>query len=237
MATMEGTQPGEPAVLGGCLSPLGWSIGFVEAPFGLVLERLQDWRADLGVSHRVKEVEASWPDCLHSLEPLETPWTREILASHGAAWTVYLNNQIGGGDPCPATSHIATLLGVRWLIATHQPMTSAGHASTQLWLGGPHGEPPLNHIRTIAAQAEDHRWSWETSGRPQSFERPDAYQARRIGDRFTRPLLVEYLHALGIAVDNDQQYSGAVTLTRRTTWRPWRRTRRLTLEQARRDQL
>ncbi|WP_412743707.1 hypothetical protein [Krasilnikovia sp. MM14-A1004] len=42
-------------------------------------------------------------------------------------------------------------------------------------------------------------------------------------------MLVEYLHALGITVDSDQQYNGAVTLEHQTSWRPWRRrTRRPT---------
>jgi hypothetical protein len=140
-----------PSVLGGRLAPIGWSMGFLEAPIEPASERLRAWRNGLGVSYKMRRSEASWPDCLLALEPLETPWTSEILVSHGATWTAYLNNDIGGGDPFPITSHLARLLDVRWVIATHQPMTSHGHASTQLWLGGPHGEPPLNYVRTIAA--------------------------------------------------------------------------------------
>ncbi len=222
-----------PSVLGGRLAPLGWSMGFLETPIEPASEHLRAWRNDLRISYKMTRSEASWPDCLLALEPLETPWTSEILVSHGATWTAYLNNDISGGDPFPATSYLARILDVRWVIATHQPMTSHGHASTQLWLGGPHGEPPLNYVRTIAAHAEDRRWSWETSGQVQSFERPAAYQARKISERFNRPLLLEYLQALGVAVDDDKQYDYAVALKRRTVWRPWRRSHRLTLEQAR----
>ncbi|WP_436535708.1 hypothetical protein [Actinoplanes sp. HUAS TT8] len=218
----------EASVLGGRLSPLGWSVGFLEAPIEPASESLLAWRTGLGVPYEVSRSEAPWPECLLPLEPLETPWTREVVASHGAAWTACLNNDIGGGDPFPATSYLAKLLGVRWVIATHQPMTSYGHASTQLWLGGPHGEPPLDHVRTIAAHAEDRRWSWETSGQVQDFERPAAYRTRKISERFTRPLLLEYVQALGIAVDDNAQYGDAVMVKRRTAWRPWRRSHRFT---------
>jgi hypothetical protein len=224
MEAMGGAGPEAPSVLGGSLSPLGWSLGFLEAPSELVLPRLRAWRDDLGMPQKVRRAGTSWPGCLHALEPLTTPWTREILAAHGDAWTVYLNNGIDGGDPFPVTGHLADLLGVRWVIATHQPMTSAGHASTQLWLSGPHGDAPLRYIRTIAAYAEDRRWSWETSGPVQIFERPAAYRAGRIRDRFSRSLLVDYLAALGISVDDDHQYRGAVTVERRRAWHPRRLT-------------
>lgn len=187
----------------------GRNIGFVEAPAAVVLERLRDWHARIGLSTDGRPVKAPWPDCLRTLEP---PSTRELLAAHGIGWTVYLNNHGGGGDPYPATSYLAATLGVRWVIAMHQPMNSAGHASTQLWLGGPEGEPPLHYIRTIAADAVDGHWTWETSGEVQSFERPDEYRAARIRDRFTRPMLVEYLGALGIRVDDDARYGSAVVI-------------------------
>lgn len=228
--------PPEPSVLGGRLSPLGWSAGFLEAPIEPASESLLAWRTALEVPYKVSRSRAPWPDLLLALEPLETPWTSEVLASHGATWTAYLNNDISGGDPFPATSYLAKLMDVRWVIATHQPMTSDGHASTQLWLGGPNGEPPLSYVRTIAAHAEDRRWSWETSGQVQDFERPAAYRAGKISERFTRPLLLEYLQALGIAADDDTQYGAAVIVKRRTAWRPWRRSRRLTLRQARQSE-
>jgi hypothetical protein len=73
-------------------------------------------------------------------------------------------------------------------------------------------------IRTISAHAEDGRWSWDESGAVQSFERPDAYRARRIRDRFSRSLLVEYLTALGIAVDEPASFGRGVLVRHRVTW-------------------
>jgi hypothetical protein len=219
-----------PAVLGGWLQPLGWSIGFIRAPFPVVLERLIAWRRSLGANLAERQDLPGWPACVEMLEPLEAPWTTELLAAHGSDWTVYLNNSIGGGDPSGATSVVGDSLGVRWVLATHQPMTAVGHAATRFSLGGPEGEPPLHYIRRIEADAEDRRWSWSTFGAALPFERTSAYRARRVRDRFARPLLVGYLAELGIAVDHNSAY-GRAALIRQTV--PWP-TRRETLEEARR---
>lgn len=96
---------------------------------------------------------------------------------------------------------------------------------------GQHGpaEPPLHHIRRIEAEATDRRWSWSTFGAPLPFERAGAYRARRVRDRFTRPLLVGYLAELGIAVDDDSAYGQAALIRRHVPCS----TRRETLEQTR----
>jgi hypothetical protein len=128
-------------VLGGPLSPLGWHVGFVEAPVGIVRDQLLAWRRSLGADLYVDEDLAPWPRCLLALNPLEAPWTTELLIGHGQGWTAYLNNDLNGGDPFPAANYLARILGVRWLVAAHQPLTAVGHASTQLSLGGPGGQP------------------------------------------------------------------------------------------------
>lgn len=56
--------------------------------------------------------------------------------------------------------------------------------------------------RTLAAYAEDGRWSWQVSGVAQPFEQVRRYASRRIQDRFDRALLLGYMLALGIAVDD-----------------------------------
>lgn len=229
--TEHGRIEDPPAVLGGRLAPLGWSIGFVQAPHTVVRDHLLAWRRRLGAYLTERNKLPAWPDCVEHLQPLEAPWTSELLVAHNAAWTAYLNNDINGGDPWPPTSYLADQLGVPWVIATHHPMTAVGHASTAFALGGPGGEPPLRYIRTIDAHAEDRRWSWRTYGEPLPFERTSAYTARRIPQRFTRPLLVEYLAALGITVDTYDAYRDATLIRQRVLFR----TRRQTLQQARAD--
>lgn len=209
-------RPSEVAVLGGQLSPVGWSVGFLEAPLEQVVERLLGWRRGLGANLDVGTV-PGWPECLSSLDPLEAPWTTEMLVAHGA-WTAYLNNDKNGGDPWPATNYVSGLLDVRWIVASHQLPDRSRHATTQFQLGGPDGEPPLRFMRTIAAHAEDGRWSWHSTGSPLPFERQGAYHARRIRDRFTRALLVEYLAALGIAVDDPGRFGSGVLVHQRVSW-------------------
>jgi hypothetical protein len=205
-------------LLGGLNSPIGWSVGWIEVPLPDLLLALVRWRRDLGADLDVLDLGQCWPGCLERLEPLEAPWTTELLVGHGSRWACYLNNDLNGGDPVPATGHLARLLGVRAVISTHQPMTPAGHASTQFELLGPDGEPPLMYRRTIAAHAEDGRWSWYESGQPMAFEQPQRYSARRIRERLDRELLAAYLNAIGIAVDVDAAYADATVVRQHVTW-------------------
>lgn len=200
-------------LLGGSLSPAGLTVSFLEAPLSRVVERLTTWREGLGQSLEVSPADLS---SLRGL-PFESPWTREVLLDCGD-WTAYLNNDIGGGDPTAAAPYLSAALGVRCVIAMHAPPHGPGHASTQLWLLGPDGVPPLMYVRTISAIAEDGRWSWHVSGIPQPFERRERYHARRIRDRLDRPLLVGYLAALGIDVDRESFFEAGVLVRQRVTY-------------------
>ena len=199
-------------VLGGS-SALGWSVGFLEAPVADVRDHLLLWRRETGVAFEVYDDLPGWPECLAALLPLESPWKAELVVPHGV-WTMYVNNQLGGGDPAEATTSIANHLGGRWVVATHHPLSAAGNAATELWLGGPTGEPPLHHVRSVAAVAEDGRWTWHADGPVQPFERTGAYAAATVADRLTRQMLVEYLDALGIAVDDAARYGDASVIRR-----------------------
>ncbi|MGO8883144.1 MAG: hypothetical protein ACLPUO_00700 [Streptosporangiaceae bacterium] len=215
-------------LLGGLHSPIGWSVGWIEVPLPEVLSALVRWRRELGADLDVQDLGQCWPECLDRLDPLEAPWTTELLVSHAGTWTCYLNNDLNGRDPFPATGHLARLLQVRAVICTHQPMTPAGHASTQFQLLGPDGEPPLTYRRTIAAHAQDGRWSWDECGQRLAFEQPHRYSARRIRERLDREMLAAYLTAMGIAVDDDAAYAGAALVRQHVTWA----TRSQTLAQA-----
>jgi hypothetical protein len=205
--SQSGRAGGQLAVLGGP-TPLGWSVGFLETATSAVRDHLLTGRREIGVPLDVVDDLPAWPVCLAALLPLASPWTTELVVPHGD-WTMYVNNQVGGGDPGPATTWIANHLGARWVVATHHPLSPSGNASTALWLGGPGGEPPLGEVRTVAAVAEDGRWSWHASGPVQPYERADAYASASVPDRLTREMLVEYLEALGIAVDDAGRYGAA----------------------------
>lgn len=187
--------------LAGALAPIGLSVSFLRRPIDEVRAAVLTWRKRELRQTIEESGPARFPECTSLLDPFEAPWTVEVLIDSGE-WTTYLNNWIDGGDPTSAAPYLGTRLGCDCVVAIHTPPYGPGHASTQLWLMGPAGVPPGMHIRTIAAHAEDGRWSWDTNGPVQSFETPKRYEARRIRERFDRALLVEYLVAIGIRVDD-----------------------------------
>lgn len=197
----------------GCeLAPAGLSIGFLRADFSEVAQAFTSWRQGLG---QVLEVaNASVSSTIADIEPFQAPWTREVLFDCGP-WTAYLNNGIDGGDPTASAPHVANLLGVDLFVALHAPRHDPGHASTQLWVIGPSGTPPLMYRRSICADCVDGQWSWRENGAPLPFERVERYSARRIRDRLDRPMLIDYLEANEIHADDPGFYGHGVTFTQK----------------------
>jgi hypothetical protein len=212
-------------LLGGAAHPLGLSVQFLEAPDDEVVAAFPGPLADV-TSTRTG---ATFPDALQALLPFQAPWTRVLTASVGG-WTALANNGLDGGDGTAPGPAIMKRLGVRCVVATHVPPYGPGHAQTQLEVLGPGGEEPLMYLRSLSATATDGRWEWHESGAPFAFEEPDRYAARRIRDRLDRPLLLAYLTALGIPVED--RAPGEATLHQvRATWQ----TREVTLDEARRS--
>jgi hypothetical protein len=203
-------------LLGGSRSPVGWTVFFIEAGRDRLIDEACRWRTSLG-KELVVSTHAPYPDCLDLLEPLEAPWTTELFIDCGR-WTAYFNNDKNGGDPTAAGSYLARRLGVRCVVAMHSPLHGPGHGGTQLWLHGPEGRPPLMYVRTITAVATDGRWSWEVSGDVQPFEDPAKYEARRVRDRFTRPILIDYLGRLDIYVDDAGWFGEGVSVRQAVAW-------------------
>jgi len=222
-------------VFGGGLWPLGWSVGYVEADLSSVAKAFSSWMKALRQRARVTELDGPLVDQLATLEPLEAPLTRELLVGTTGAWTAHFSNSIGGGNSWPRVSYLADQLETRWIVATHIPPHQYSLPATQLWLGGPSGDS-LGYVRTIAAGVFDEgRWTFETSGAMQPWENPDAYAAPRIQDRFTRELLLRYLHALGIDADEPSFYGRGLRFDERSVWRWLRPRRRMSVAEARKD--
>jgi hypothetical protein len=222
-------------VFGGGLWPLGWSVGYVEADLSSVVEAFSSWMKELRRRARVTQLDGPLVDQLATLEPLEAPWTRELLVGTTGAWTAHFSNSIGGGDSWPRVSYLAGQLETRWVVATHIPPRQYSLPATQLWLGGPSGDS-LGYVRTIAAGVFDGgRWTFDTWGAIQPWEDVDTYSAPRIQDRFTRELLLRYLHALGIEADDPSFYGRGLRFDERSVWRWLRPRRRLSVAEARKD--
>lgn len=215
-------------LLGGSAHPLGGWVQYVQLPCDELLADLRAWRSGLGKKLKVSRARP-YPEVLDDLVPFEAPWTRELLMPCGDGWTAYLNNSVNGGDPTAAAAHLAAQRNVRCVIAGHSVPDGSGHGSTQLWVHGPDGEPPLMYERTLAAHCEDGRWKWLVSGTPFPFEETERYAARLVRDRLDRDLLLRYLGELGIPAGDDDAYGPGVVVQQKVSWK--RRT--VTLEEAR----
>lgn len=201
-----------PVLLGGSTRPLGCAVSFLGGPFEDVVAAVTEvhGRCEISESGRI-------PDGVRRLDPMEAPWTTELVIECDG-WTAYLNNFIGGGDLTAIAPAVARTKGWRCVGAQHVPRHRPGHAATQLWVQGPDGEPPLGRVRTISAHATDGRWVWHESGPVQVFEDPSRYEARRVRDRLDRPRLVAYLRELGIRVDEPNFYGAGVLVRQLVQW-------------------
>ncbi|MEZ5191106.1 MAG: hypothetical protein R2734_00055 [Nocardioides sp.] len=197
-------------LFGGDACPLGLSLQFLEAPRGRG-RRCATWQS------------GRWsfdgngfysPQALSALLPFQAPWTRMLTAQVGR-WTALANNGIHGGDGTAPGPAVSRALGVRCVVATHAPRQQS--AQTQLEVIGPGGEPPLMYIRSISATATDGRWEWHESGEPLPFEETERYGTRIKRNRFDRAMLLTYLIALGIPVDDDA-YGTATLHQEHVSW-------------------
>lgn len=200
--------------LAGELAPLGYAVSFLQRPVADVLTEIQSIHSDANLN--VTEV-GQLPWSARVLDPMEAPWTTELVIDCGD-WTAYLNNSIGGGDMTAIAPAVGQSLGTVCVGAQHTDRYGPGHAATQFWLEGPDGVPPLMYIRTLSAHCNDGRWSWHASGAVQDFEQPERYEQRRISDRLDRATLVDYLSALGIRVDDPAFFGDGVAVRRIVDW-------------------
>lgn len=200
--------------LGGELAPIGHTISFLQRPSTDVLSAIDQIRGQATVD--VGEV-GRLPGSARVLDPMEAPWTTELVIDCGR-WTAYLNNAINGGDITAIAPAIGRLLNTVCVGAQHTDRHGPGHAATQLWLQGPGGEPPLMYIRTLSAHCQDGRWSWRASGQLQDFEHPERYESGRIAQRLDRSTLVEYLNALGIQVDDPGFFGDGIAIRQIVEW-------------------
>ena len=205
-------------VFGGELWPLGNGVAFVELPLREAVATYSDgWESppnftDLGGGPIL--------ELMATLLPLQMPYKRQLLVGTTSGWTAIFDNSRYGGDPFSST-RIADSHRVRAVLATHAPATQTRLPATQFHLFGPTGEPPLMYVRTIDVGVFDSgRWQFLASGTAQPFEDLEAYGRRRVRDRFTREMLLDYLGALGIRADDPAFYTSGVLATDTGSWSP-----------------
>ena len=91
------------------------TVSFLDRPVESVLEELVSWKEGLGRSLVVDRHE-SLVTGIAALDPMEAPWTTELVVDCGD-WTAYLNNFVDGGDP---TASAARALGPARFVVCHR---------------------------------------------------------------------------------------------------------------------
>src|SRR2546421_1069158 len=199
-------------LFGGDSWPIGYQTGFLEKPFDEVLAATRSWLKQRGERRRETALGLQpLIDHLLRLAPLQMPPGLALVVEATGGWTMHADNSRGGGDSVSWVGHLSGVLSCRGVIARHIPIDQNVYPSTQLELLRPTGEPPLKYVRTVTAGIYDEDgWRFEAHGEVQPFEDLARYRARRIRDRFDRTLLLRYLEALGISVDDPAFFRSAV---------------------------
>ena len=196
-------------------APITSKIGYLRLDLDEATAALAGWLRDItpgGVA--VEHIDAGFPGCLETLEPLTAAVVpRHLLVEVSGNWTAYFNCSLRGTDAVSAIGHLTRQVGCQGLIIITVPHT-ANVASTgrgrlgavQFQMFGPLETDFLNYVRTIAVGSDGRRWEFEANGTPQWFEEMDAYQSRRVRDRFTSVMLERYCAALDLKAFEPSAY-------------------------------
>lgn len=204
-------------------APITSSIGFLRLGLDEAVDALAGWRRSV-VPGKVsaEEIEAGFPDCLCSLEPLTGgARPRELLVEASDGWTAYFDCLLQGTDAVSTIGYLAWTTGCQGVAIDVVPHTTgeAGvrpgrYGAVQFEMFGPLQTEFLNHVRTVSAAHDGSRWVFDATGTEQWFEETEAYRARRVRDRFNSEMLVRYCKALDLDVFIPAAYGPRAVLVR-----------------------
>jgi hypothetical protein len=132
--------------------------------------------------------------------------TRHVFIPTKGVWTLFVENYGIGTDadgPMMMLSQLLRTEGLRVVMREERTNAETGrvvqYAATILvcYSMG-------SSRRSITCIDDGGRWVFETTGSPYHFEQLDAYQAKRVKDRFNKRLLLEYLRHLGVGDLGDE---------------------------------
>lgn len=211
--------------------PTTSEIGFLEGDVGHIVEVFVQWIQELGQSPFHRSIAGGFEAALDCLEPLTTVDCRRWVFFAVGAWTAFFDNGARGTDAASVAGYMALRVGCRGARVVSVPEGFNAYPATILELYGPAQTEFLNYVRTISAANDGGRWRFDLAGAPQDFEDENAYQQRRIKDKFTHAILQIYLDRLGIAAFDPSAYHSPVLVER--TDPESANTQHLTYEQAR----
>lgn len=185
--------------------PTTHKVGYFDVEVGL----FSDWMADgFPGWHKLSGRVSSLDDAVELLRP-GAPLNRYLCVPVGH-WSALLTNGPHGTDVGLLPSHAARELGCRALRVVAHDLKP--YPARILEVYGPSGTPPLLTERSIGAANDGGRWVFETSGDPYPFEDLAAYLRPIKATRFTVSMVLDYLRALGVPIDQEPNWAKAFTI-------------------------
>lgn len=191
-------------VFDGRYNPLTNSLGLVRAPMAEFCAANLLWKRSLGFDVREDGRECSLNELLAELSlPAEDGrvFLREAFIEADLGWAAYFNDSMGGPDQFAVVGHLAMKHGWDAVIACIVPDEGyRGHlAARRLALYRRNDQDHRGgKVRDIAVSFDDRKWYFDSSGVPLPFENTFSYAAKRIRDRLTPAMVIEYCHHLGV---------------------------------------
>ncbi len=208
------------AVWGNQYAPITSSMGFLRAPLAVVADRLTAWRRDIHGLADACMLDGGFVDNVNLLEPL-TAGVRPrelVVGTANQEWTAVFDCGFQGGDPVSTIGTLALLLKVQGVAVTSIPDLPVRGALPELFgarqfeMFGPLLTNFINHVRAVSVVRDWSHWRFDASGTVQDFEDLEAYKRRKITDRFTSSMLVDYAAALGLRPFDDDFFPGPCVL-------------------------
>jgi hypothetical protein len=170
-------------------------LGLIRAPLEVVVTSLSKWHDSIGIEYTRNEIDTGLDAAFEALLPLSSVMRRRLFVQTASDWTVCYQNGIRGSDPFPAMSFLARQLSVLAMRVCASPPGATWPAVIWEVYAPPSlgGSEPLGYRGSIAAANDGGPWVFSQSGEPFPFEKVEFYSEKRRRDRFTRPLLEEYL--------------------------------------------
>ena len=179
--------------------PVTDNFAFVKADLERIVAFCDDWLIPQGVKP-AERFRAPVEVAIRRLFPITEQ--RMLFIQCNSEWTALFCDT--DDNPELPIGNITGKLKLRGAIATYVPnsynaQTDKGQmGAVQLRMFEPFETFFLNYGRSISVVNEYGRWSFDEGYEPLPFENLEAYKARRIRDRFTIEMLIDYLHHLEI---------------------------------------
>lgn len=195
-------------------------MGFLRAPLDVVVDGLAAWRREIHGSARVELLRGGFSDNVRRLEPLTggvVPRELVVATTH-REWTALFGCAVLGSDQVSTVGYLATRLQVHGAGVVSipdrppRPGQPPRYGARQFQMFAPIQTNFLNHVREVSLVRDGARWRFDAVGTVQDFEDVDAYQRRRMPERFTAQMLVDYAAAIGLRPFDGDFFSGPSAL-------------------------